>query len=162
MQGIAKHLFGRLRPLAIAGLCLGMMAAGSASAATVYKSVDEKGNVQYSQTPPKDRPSEVLDTGDTVTPPETERTVKDDAGTGAPEDKAVDPATEVKVVDREQARETCRQAREQRESIADSGNQLMVQDDEGKYQPMSEEQRAERLKRLDAIIEEACAAAGEE
>ncbi len=162
MQGIAKHLFGRLRPLAIAGLCLGMLAAGPASATTIYKSVDEKGNVQYSQTPPKDRPSETLDTGHTAAPPVAERAVTDDAGTGAPDDKAVDPATEVKVVDREQARETCRQAREQRESIADAGNQLMVQDEEGKYQPMSEAQRTERIKRLDAIIEEACTAAGEE
>ncbi|MDG4867350.1 DUF4124 domain-containing protein [Guyparkeria sp. 1SP6A2] len=162
MQGIATHLFGRLRPLALAGLCLGLMTAGSAAAATIYKSVDEQGNVQYSQTPPKDRPSEVLDTGHSVTPPSAEPTGKDDAGDSAPEDKAVDPATEVKVIDREKARETCQQAREQRESIANSGNQLMVQDDEGKYQPMSEAQRTERLKRLDAIIEEACAAAGEE
>jgi hypothetical protein len=138
------------------------LTASPAEAATIYKSVDERGNVQFSQTPPKDRPSEVVEARGTApaasTPTNETRSEETPARDG---DRASDPATEVKVVDREKARETCRQAREQREAVANSGNQLMVQDEDGKYQTMSEAQRTERLERLEAIIEEACSAAEE-
>lgn len=133
-----------------------------AEAATIYKSVDDRGNVQFSQTPPKDRPSETVEAGSSDPAPSASTNEENDQETPAVDgDRASDPATEVKVVDREKAREACRQAREQREAVANSGNQLMVQDEAGKYQPMSEAQRTERLERLDAIIDEACSAAEE-
>ncbi len=135
---------------------------GPSEASTIYKSVDERGNVQFSQTPPRDRPSEELEAGGSEQKPSSDapavETEADDAELEEG-DKASDPATEVKVVDRDKARETCQQAREQREAVVESGNQLMVQDEDGKYQPMTEAQRTERLERLDAIIEEACSAA---
>ncbi|MFN2381669.1 MAG: DUF4124 domain-containing protein [Guyparkeria sp.] len=146
---------------AVAALTLLMFAANPAGAATIYKSVDEHGNVQFSQTPPKDRPSEEIDArgaAEPSQPPSVETPPSEEEAEGGENDPA-DPATETKVVDREKARETCQQAREQRESVANDGNQLMVQGEDGKYQPMSDEQRAERLERLDAIIEEACSAA---
>lgn len=161
MQGIATRLTSSLRLIALASLATALLAGTSASAATIYKSVDRHGNVTFSQTPPKDRPSETIEAN---APPaaETARTTANDQETPtADTDRATDPATEVKVVDRDKARETCRQAREQREAVANSGNQLMVEDEAGKYQPMTEEQRQERLQRLDAVIEQACGAAGE-
>ena len=174
MQGIAAHP----TPLAhrdtrgdrvfvativtLAAVFMLALTASPAEAATIYKSVDERGNVQFSQTPPKDRPSERVEAGGTAPAPSAQTNETRDEETPAMDgDRASDPATEVKVVDREKARETCRQAREQREAVANSGNQLMIQDEDGKYQTMSEEQRAERLERLDAIIEEACSAATE-
>ncbi|MCL7752036.1 DUF4124 domain-containing protein [Guyparkeria hydrothermalis] len=177
MQGIAAHptLLGipstrsqastgrRLAGAGVTALAVIMLAFAHqpAEAATIYKSVDERGNVQFSQTPPKDRPSETIEAGGSPPAPSVSAETARDEETPAAGDRAADPATEVKVVDREKARETCRQAREQREAVANSGNQLMVQDEDGKYQPMSEAQRSERLERLDAIIEEACSAAEE-
>ncbi len=174
MHGIAAHPTplahvgtGASRVIVTSAIALAVvfmlaLTASPTQAATVYKSVDERGNVQFSQTPPKDRPSEVLEAGSSDPAPGASTVESGNEETPAAyDDRASDPATEVKVVDREKAREACRQAREQREAVANSGNQLMVQDDDGKYQPMSEAQRAERLERLDAIIGEACRAAEE-
>ncbi|MFW6021255.1 MAG: DUF4124 domain-containing protein [Guyparkeria sp.] len=144
-------------------LCAAALTTSPANADAIYKSVDERGNVQFSQTPPKDRPSEEVDAigaPEPSEPPAVEESETEDEPESEERDPA-DPSTEAKAVDREKARETCRQAREQRESVANSDKQLMVQDEDGKYQPMSEDQRKERLKRLDAIIEEACSAAEE-
>ena len=161
MQGIATRLFSSLRLAAATSLAVALCAGAPANAATIYKSVDEHGNVTFSQTPPKDRPSETIEATGTSPAPtaDSPSTAEENQSVGT--DRATDPATEVKVVDRDKARETCRQAREQREAVANSGNQLMVEDESGKYQPMTEGQRQERLERLDAIIEEACSAAGE-
>lgn len=174
MQGIAAHprsparygtRTGRVIITSATALAVAFILALTASptqATTVYKSVDEHGNVQFSQTPPKDRPSEVLEASGADPAPSASTVASENEETPAAyDDRASDPATEVKVVDREKARETCRQAREQREAVANGGNQLMLQDEDGKYQPMSEAQRTERLERLDAIIEEACSAAEE-
>ncbi|MCL7745387.1 DUF4124 domain-containing protein [Guyparkeria hydrothermalis] len=161
MQGIATRLTSSLRLIVAASLATALLAGTSASAATIYKSVDKHGNVTFSQTPPKDRPSQTIEAN---APPATETadtTSNKEEAPAADNDRATDPTTEVKVVDRDKARETCQKAREQREAVANSGNQLMVEDEAGKYQPMTEEQRQERLKRLDAIIEQACTAAGE-
>lgn len=157
MHGIAT----RLTTLLATSLVAALLAGSPASAATIYKSVDEHGNVSFSQTPPKDRPSETIEATSTPAASDTETATGEEESASADTDRATDPATEVKVVDREKARETCRQAREQREAVANSGNQLMIEDEAGKYQPMTEAQREERLKRLDAVIEQACSAAGE-
>jgi hypothetical protein len=161
MQGIATRLISSLRLVAAAGLTAALLGAAPAGAATIYKSVDDHGNVTFSQTPPKDRPAEAIEATGTPASTTADTAGDEEEPASADTDRATDPATEVKVVDREKARETCRQAREQREAVANSGNQLMIEDEAGKYQPMTEEQRQERLKRLDAIIEEACGAAGE-
>ena len=155
MQGIALRLQNLLRPAVAALFALGLVTAGPSAASTIYKSVDEKGNVQFTQTPPKDRQSEAVNST-YATPAAQEPEKAESAEETASDDPATDPSTEVKVVDREKAREACQKAREQRAAIADGANNLMVRDDEGKYQPMSEEQRASRIERLDAIIEEAC------
>ena len=160
MQGIATRLISSLRLLTAAGLAATLLAASPASAATIYKSVDEHGNVTFSQTPPKDRPSEVIEATGTRSSV-TETPAAAETTESADDDRATDPSTEVKVVDREKARETCRQAREQREAVANSGNQLMIEDESGTYRAMTPEQREESLNRLDAIIEEACGAAEE-
>ncbi len=177
MQGIAAHPTSSIRhgarlgraiatlTLALAVAVMLTVTASPTQAATVYKSVDERGNVQFSQTPPRDRPSEEIEAAGAGAEPSSDapgvEAEDDSAANGEEVDNASNPAEEVKVVDREKARETCRQAREQREAVADSGNQLMVQDEAGNYRPMSEDQRTERLERLDAIIEEACSAAEE-
>lgn len=161
MQGIATRLISSLRLIAATGLAATLFAGSPAGAATIYKSVDEHGNVTFSQTPPKDRPSETIEATGTSPAATADVPSDEEKAENADTDRATDPATEVKVVDREKARETCRQAREQREAVANSGNQLMIEDEAGKYQPMTDEQRQERLKRLDAIIEQACGAAGE-
>ncbi|KTG16417.1 MULTISPECIES: DUF4124 domain-containing protein [unclassified Guyparkeria] len=161
MQGIATRLISSLRLIAAASLVTVLFAGSPAGAATIYKSIDEHGNVTFSQTPPKDRPSETIEATGTPAATTTDASAGEEEAATADTDRATDPSTEVKVVDREKARETCRQAREQREAVANSGNQLMIEDESGKYQPMTEEQRQERLKRLDAVIEQACGAAGE-
>lgn len=160
MQGFAQRIIIRLRP-ALAGLLALGLASAPAMAATVYKSVDEQGNVQYTQTPPSDRESEAVDPNYAApaTPAVDEKIEAE--GDVASDDAASDPATEVTVVDREKAREACQKAREQREAVANPGNSLMTQDAEGKYKPMTEEQRQERLRRLDEIIEQSCGAANE-
>ena len=161
MQGIATRLFSSLRLIAATSLVTVLLVGSPAGAATIYKSVDNHGNVTFSQTPPKDRPSETIKATGTSTETTGTMSSSEDDAKSVDSDRASDPATKVKVIDREKARETCRQAREQREAVANSGNQLMVEDESGKYQPMNEEQRQKRLERLDAIIEEACGAAGE-
>jgi len=158
MQGFAHRLPAFLRP-ALAGLLALGLASAPAMAATIYKSVDEQGNVQYTQTPPTDRDSEVVDPAYAAPATPAVEAETDAEGEAPAEDAATDPTTEVKVVDREKAREACRKAREQREAVANPGNSLMVQDAEGKYKPMTEEQRTERLRRLDEIIEETCTGA---
>jgi hypothetical protein len=161
MQGIATRLISSLRLIAAASLAATLFAGPPASAATIYKSIDEHGNVTFSQTPPRDRPSETIEATGSPAATTADTSAGEEETQSADTERAVDPETEVKVIDREKARETCRQAREQREAVANSGNQLMIEDESGKYQPMTAEQREERLKRLDAIIEEACGAAAE-
>lgn len=157
MQGIAQRLSINLRAGLIALFILGP-GSTPAMAATVYKSVDEQGNVQFTQTPPRDRESEPVNPAyaGPATPQVEEETTAEAGTESAPEDKATDPSTEIKVMDRQKAREACEKAREQRAAVADPGNNLMVRDAEGKYRPMNEEQRSERLRRLDEIIEETC------
>ena len=156
MQGIAPRLQTLFRPAIAALLAFGLATVGPAAASTIYKSVDENGNVQFSQTPPKDRQSETVEST-YATPAASAEAEADTTEEAIEDDPATDPSTEVKVRDREKAREACEKAKEQRAAIANAANDLMVQDDEGKYRPMSEEQRAKRIERLDAIIEDACA-----
>jgi len=155
MQGFAQRLFIRLRP-AVAGLLALGLASSPALAATIYKSVDEQGNVQYTQTPPSDRDSEVVDPAYAAPATPTVAEEADGEEQDAADEAASDPSTEVTAIDREKAREACQKAREQREAVANPGNNLMVRDAEGKYKPMNDEQRAERLRRLDEIIDQTC------
>ena len=155
MQGFAQRIPSFLRP-ALAGLLAFGLVSAPAMAATIYKSVDEQGNVQYTQTPPTDRDSEAVDPAYAAPATPAVEEEPGEEGEAPAEDAATDPSTEVKAVDREKAREACQKAREQREAVANPGNSLMVQDAEGKYKPMTEEQRTERLRRLDEIIEATC------
>lgn len=137
-----------------AGLALCLVALGSAQASTIYKSVDERGNIQFTQTPPASGEYEIIDGGVAV-------------GMGSASDEEQPEATEEEaqadeaddgrmLVNREEAERVCNQAREELAAMQNESQEVVRRGEDGALEPLSAEERAERIEELNAIIEQAC------
>ena len=137
-------------------LLLCLLAAGSVAASTIYKSVDERGNVQFTQTPPASGEYEIIRSGVAVD--------DEQADQQAPEEDAAEPAEEQPaleederlIIDREEAERVCQQARDERAAMEDTSQEVVRRGEDGSLQPLSEEQRSERIEELDRIIKQSC------
>jgi len=123
----------------------------------IYKWVDKKGETHFSQLPPKQGEAQVV-SPDYATPgnnDETE-TAPDIAKTG---DEPKKPSTDDKpvlAIDKKAAAKACEAARTQIKMLQNPQNQLMTQDADGKYQPLSSKEIASRLKQAQDVANKAC------
>ncbi|NIR30766.1 MAG: DUF4124 domain-containing protein [Gammaproteobacteria bacterium] len=126
------------------------LAAPSSALARVYKWVDDEGNVQYSQSPPSDRPAETIETR-VPTRPST-----DEGNEGKePDAEAGDGAEQVAMDRQAQKQRNCEIARENAK-LLEAGVRVQVRDGEGNPQMLDEEQMAQKLEESRRQIELFC------
>lgn len=148
----------RSRTQALAA-ALGIMTASFTTAAlaepTIYKWVDKKGEVHFTQTPPPQGNAEEYDP-DYATPSAQGEQPED----AQDKDKSKKPAENtngpVTVFNKKDAEKACEAARNQLKMLNDPNNQLMVQDSDGKYHPMTADEKAARIKKAQDIENKAC------
>ncbi|HHO81679.1 MAG TPA: DUF4124 domain-containing protein [Halothiobacillus sp.] len=140
-----------------ASLVLGLSALGSAEASKIYKSVDERGNIQFTQTPPATGEYEIIEAGVSFGTSSAANN-REPAEAEAAEEEARDneAVEELLVVNREEAERVCNQAREELAAMQDESQQVVRRGKDGALEPLSAEERAERIEELNAIIEQAC------
>lgn len=151
-------MFKRTGTKALLGM-VGLIAATWATTAmaetTIYKWVDKKGEVHFTQTPPPKTQAEQVNP-DYATPSPESTTPKEEA---EPSDKT--PAADktegtVTVFNKAEAQKACEAARKQLKLLRDPKNQLMVQDKDGKYHPMSKDELQKRIQKVEEIENKAC------
>lgn len=132
-------------------------AAGQADGSTqIYKWVDKKGETHFSQLPPKQGEAQTVNP-DYATPGSNEDSVT------APAEKAEDktnkplaPDQPILSVNKKEAAKACEAAKTQIKMLQNNQNQLMTQDADGKYRPLTAEEIAGRLKQAQDVANKAC------
>lgn len=130
------------------------LAAPTSALARIYKWVDEEGNVQYTQSPPRDRPAETIETRlpkRQGAPQQSDAEPEADADAGAGGDGQEQVALEQK----EQMQRNCEIAR-QNAKLLEAGVRVRVQDQEGNRQILDEEQIAQKRAETQRQIELFC------
>lgn len=129
------------------------LAASSSALARVYKWVDDEGNVQYTQSPPPDRPAETIQTRvpDRSGTEEGNRQWQTDEEAGNADEGTGQVAMERK----EQKQRNCEIARKNAE-LLEAGVRVQVRDDEGNPQVLDDEQMARKLEESQRQIELFC------
>lgn len=119
----------------------------STATAAVYKWVDDKGNVHYSEIRPKDNAAKKLNVDST--PPANNSSYKRPSLKTKDEDKKqneANKAADSNGTNAKEKQEQCAQARKDIELMESTGR-LRVKDAEGNVSYMSEEDKAARIKR---------------
>jgi len=145
----------RTQALAAAlGILIASFATAALAAPAIYKWVDKNGEVHFSQTPPPQGNAKEYNP-DYATPSapseEPAKNAKD-----AEEKPAADTKGAVTVFNKKDAQKACEAARKQLKMLNDPNNQLMVQGSDGKYHPMSADEKAARIKKAQDIENKAC------
>lgn len=124
--------------------------------AQIYKWVGKNGETHFSQLPPKQGEAQVVNP-DYATPGSNEDNV------AAPAEKTEDetkkplaPDQPVLAIDKKEAAKACESAKAQIKMLQNSQNQLMTQDADGKYRPLTSEEIAGRLKQAQDVANKAC------
>ncbi len=119
----------------------------STFAAQMYKWVDEEGNVQFSQIPPKEQTDvETIKNRFPVKPPtvddvkQTEETTNENSATEENEDPIV---------------ASCNRAKKHLK-LLQSGEYLVFKDESGKYQEMSSEKHQQELTNAQKYVDDYC------
>lgn len=122
----------------------------------IYKWVDKNGETHFSQLPPKHGKSQIFNP-DYATPGPGETDAK------APAEQAKDEAKKplqanqpVLAINKKEAAKACKQAKAQIKMLQDGQNQLMTQDADGKYRPLTAKEIASRLKQAQDVANKAC------
>lgn len=137
------------------------MAAPAAAAGTVYKWVDEQGNVHFGQQRPSGMlPDEVEIKGSPVSAEqsaaELER-LRGKAGFGAQKkEQAAAPDAAATQDEEEFRRESCRRARKNLETLQNSPQRIMEKGPDGEMVRLDDEARAKRLELSRAQVKEFC------
>ncbi len=145
----------RTQALAAAlGILLASFATAAVAAPAIYKWVDKNGEVHFTQTPPPQGNAEEYNP-DYATPstPSEEPADKSNDESKKPTAKPNGPVT---VFNKKDAQKACEAARKQLKMLNDPNNQLMVQGSDGKYHPMSADEKAARIKKAQDIENKAC------
>lgn len=123
----------------------------------IYKWVDKNGETHFSQLPPKQGEAKVVNP-DYATPGNNEEAgVPDDAA--KTEDETPKPLAADKpvlAIDKKEAAKACEAAKAQIKILQNTQTQLMTQDADGKYRPLTSEEIASRLKRAQDVANKAC------
>jgi hypothetical protein len=125
--------------------------------AQIYKWVDKKGETHFSQLPPKQGDAQVVNP-DYATPGDTEETgaAPDAAKTEDETQKPLAADQPVLAIDKKEAAKACESARAQIKMLQNTQNQLMTQDADGKYRPLTSKEIASRLKQAQEVENKAC------
>jgi hypothetical protein len=122
----------------------------------IYKWVDKNGETHFSQLPPKQGEAQVVNP-DYATPGSNEESM------AAPAEKSQDetkkplaPDQPVLAINKKEAAKACETAKAQIKMLQDGQNQLMTQDADGKYRPLTSEEIASRLKQAQDVANKAC------
>lgn len=129
-------------------------ASWAADSTQIYKWVDKKGETHFSQLPPKQGEAQIVDP-DYATPGNTEEAApaapaKEETGKSLPADQPV------LAIDKKEAARACESAKAQIKLLENTQNQLMTQDADGKYRPLTPEEIAARLKQAQDVANKAC------
>ncbi|EKE68252.1 DUF4124 domain-containing protein [Gallaecimonas xiamenensis] len=117
---------------------------------TVYRWVDSKGNVHFSQTPP---PGKAVDAVK-VDAPQPSSTPPTPVSVGQNDEKAESPTQDL-VKMRSQLKEACSRAKENLATLT-SFDRVRLQEESGEYRVLSEEEKAEQITLYKEQIKEAC------
>ena len=123
----------------------------------IYKWVDKNGETHFSQLPPKQGESQVVNP-DYATPGNNEEAeASPDAAKTEDETQKPFPADKpVLAIDKKEAAKACETAKAQIKMLQNPQNQLMTQDSDGKYRPLTSEEIASRLKQAQDVANKAC------
>lgn len=124
----------------------------------IYKWVDKKGETHFSQLPPTNGEAEQINP-DYATPGDShaEGTAAEQAAESSKDEKSKLPAdATITVVDKKQAEKACAAAEAQIKALKNPQNQLMTQDQDGKFRPLSASEIADRLKQAEDVAAKAC------
>lgn len=133
-------------------LALGLAAPGSAFA-RIYKWVDDEGNVQYTQTPPADRPAETVVTHIPKQVPPAQHPAEgsdQQSAEGGSSGQAQAAADQ-----KEQMKRNCEIAR-QNAKLLESGIRVKVKDDDGNTAVLDDQQKAAKLAETKKQVELFC------
>lgn len=125
--------------------------------ATMYKWVDDEGNIHYSQTPPVDREASTIAKPRTPPPPppSTEGEPDATASEGGEELQGDGPTEEEIRAEKERIAQECQRARQWISEI-ENKPRLRVRDDDGNLRYLSEEERQARLKQAQDYLKKYC------
>jgi len=140
------------------GLALGIAAvllAGNAVAKEYFKWTDDKGVTHFTKTPPKDRPSESVNTyaGSSTVYDPTAATAT--TAEGKTEKDQLEKTKEEEQKTRAQKEEKCKRVAEQQKTLGERSRVRMV-DKEGNERVLSPEEQKQKLDEMKKFIEENC------
>ncbi len=134
-------------------LLLGSAAAQAETA--IYKWVDKNGETHFSQLPPSQGEATQIDP-DYATPGGSSAAAPAEPTAPASKKDTLKPDQPITVVNKDQAKKACEQAKEQINMLRDPKNQPMVQEKDGKYRPLSADEIAGRIKQAEEVANKAC------
>ena len=142
--------------LATVGAVIFSAAGHAEGSSQIYKWVDKNGETHFTQLPPKQGEAQVVKP-DFATPAATDETEHAPAATNEETNsKPLKPDQPVLAINKKEAAKACEAAKAQIKMLQDSQNQLMTQDADGKYRPLSAEEIAGRLKQAQDVANKAC------
>lgn len=138
--------------LTLIALLTGLLAAVPAGAKTFYKWVDENGATHYSERKPHDQQAEAVSirggrTTSTETPADT-------AGEEAEEEAAPQAQAQAQPASRKDP-DRCQRARQNIQTLNNNAR-VRVQDDNGEYRYLSEEEKQQQMADSQQIASESC------
>ena len=143
-----------------------LVTATTANAADkIYRWTDESGQTHFSAQPPADKRDSAQEYKPSYTRPtagsqeyrintENYRTQKAEAAAKKAEDVAAKQAVKPSLP-KEEMEEQCRKAREYKLALSSNYSRRFLQED-GEYRPLTDEQRADKLEKADAMIKAYC------
>lgn len=134
-------------------LLLGSAAAQAETA--IYKWVDKNGETHFSQLPPSQGEATQIDP-DYATPGSASAAAPAEPTAPASKKDTLKPDQAITVVNKDQAKKACAQAKEQMNMLRDPKNQPMVQEKDGKYRPLTSDEIAGRIKQAEEVANKAC------
>ncbi|WP_298220264.1 DUF4124 domain-containing protein [Halothiobacillus sp.] len=132
-------------------------AASQADGSTqIYKWVDKNGETHFSQLPPKHGEAQIINP-DYANPDSNEDSMAAPAEKNKDETKKpLAPDQPVLAINKKEAAKACEAAKAQIKMLQNTQNQLMTQDADGKYRPLTSEEIAGRLKQAQDVANKAC------
>ncbi len=143
-----------MKKLTFLALLLATLLVSLSASASIYKWLDDNGKVQYTQTPPMDRPSEEIKsvTGSSQ-PVAPARSTKDDSSKAVVEPEG-EQGTTVEIIDKKDLEKYCADVRESYRVLQEHNRTSYIKDGEVVAMPYEEKKR--RMDELQKKINEYC------
>jgi hypothetical protein len=143
-----------MKKLSFLALFLATLLVSLSASASIYKWLDDNGKVQYTQTPPMDRPSEeiksVTGTSQPVAPPKPAK----DESTKAVVEPEGEQGTTVEIIDKKDLNKYCADVKESYRVLQEHNRTSYIKDGEVVAMPYEEKKR--RMDELQQKMNEYC------